>query len=91
MCVGLLIFGVSAKEAAGFTLTNHVIQMVPVIIIGLISSIVTGVNLVQVAYADIEPQPLGKGVRIETNPDVYADETSDEGLGDCKVHGTSMD
>jgi uncharacterized protein (TIRG00374 family) len=39
------LFGVSAKEAAGFTLTNHVIQMVPVIITGLVSAIITGVNI----------------------------------------------
>jgi len=51
---GLLIFGVPAKEAAGFTLTNHVFQMLPVIIVGLVSSIITGVNVVQVAYTSIE-------------------------------------
>ncbi len=39
------LFGVSAKEAAGFTLTNHVIQMVPVIITGLVSAIITGVSI----------------------------------------------
>jgi glycosyltransferase 2 family protein len=42
---GMSIFGVSAKEAAGYTLANHVIQMVPVIIIGLVSAIITGVNI----------------------------------------------
>jgi len=54
---GLLIFGVSAKEAAGFTLANHVLQILPVIILGLISSIITGVNIVQVAYTGIEDGP----------------------------------
>lgn len=53
---GLLIFGVPAKEAAGFTLTNHVFQMVPVIIAGLVSSIIIGVNIVRVAYGDIKDQ-----------------------------------
>jgi len=68
---GLLIFGVPAKEAAGFTLTNHVVQMVPVIIVGLVSSIITGVNIVQTAYhADIEHGATGKDARVEINPDV---------------------
>lgn len=84
---GLLIFGVSAKEAAGFTLTNHVFQMVPVIIIGLVSSIVTGVNVVQVARTNIEE----KGARIEMNQAVYTDEVPHEYLEDCKLHGKSMD
>jgi uncharacterized protein (TIRG00374 family) len=61
---GLLIFGVPAKEAAGFTLTTHVVQIVPVIIVGLISSIITGVNIVQVAYTDIEDRPQEKGLEI---------------------------
>jgi hypothetical protein len=39
------LFGVSAKDAAGYTLTNHVIQMLPVIITGLVSAMITGVNI----------------------------------------------
>ncbi|OQW97485.1 MAG: hypothetical protein BWK74_06260 [Desulfobacteraceae bacterium A6] len=39
------LFGVSAKNAAGYTLTNHVIQILPVIIIGLVSAMITGVNI----------------------------------------------
>jgi hypothetical protein len=45
---GLLIFGVPAKEAAGFTLANHVVQILPIIVVGIVSSFVTGVSLVQV-------------------------------------------
>ncbi|MBW2109542.1 MAG: flippase-like domain-containing protein [Deltaproteobacteria bacterium] len=45
---GLLIFGVPAKEAAGFTLANHVFQIGPVLIVGIVSSIITGVSLVHV-------------------------------------------
>ena len=41
----MTLFGVSPKEAAGFTLANHAIQMFPVIIIGFISAVVTGVNM----------------------------------------------
>lgn len=63
---GLMIFGVSAKEAAGFTVVNHVFQMVPVIIVGLISAIITGVSLVRVAYESVEDRPRGKGVQTET-------------------------
>ncbi len=61
---GLLIFGVPAKEAAGFTLTTHVVQIVPVIIVGLISSIITGVNVVQVVFRDIEDRPPEEGLEI---------------------------
>ena len=63
---GLLIFGVSAKEAAGYTLANHVFQMVPVIIMGLISLIITGVNVVRVATTSIEV----KGARREVDEPV---------------------
>ena len=45
----LSLFGVSPKEAAGFTLLNHVIQMFPVILIGLGSTIATGVNILQLS------------------------------------------
>ncbi len=44
----LSLFGVPAKEAAGFTLANHAIQIFPVIIIGVISTMLTGVNALQI-------------------------------------------
>jgi len=44
--------------------------MVPVIIVGLVSSIITGVNIVQTAYhADIEHGAREKVARVEINPD----------------------
>ena len=46
----LSLFGVSAREAAGYTLANHAIQLFPVIVIGLASALITGVNILQVAY-----------------------------------------
>ncbi len=46
----LSIFGVSAKEAAGFTLANHAAQMFPVIIVGLISAILTGINVWRISH-----------------------------------------
>ena len=48
----LALFGVSSKDAAGFTLANHAIQIFPVIVIGLISAMKTGVNLLQISYGD---------------------------------------
>lgn len=88
---GLLIFGVSAKEAAGFTLANHVFQIVPVIIAGLISAIISSVNIVQAAYADIKDRPRGKGARVEMKEGVYTDEVPHEYLEDFRVHGKSVD
>ena len=46
----LSLFGISAKEALGFTLANHVIQMVPVIIIGILSAMTIGVNIWQLSH-----------------------------------------
>ncbi len=43
----LALLGVSSKEAAGFTLANHAVQMFPVIIVGIISAMVTSVNIWQ--------------------------------------------
>jgi uncharacterized protein (TIRG00374 family) len=50
----LSLFGISQTDAAGFTLTNHAVQMFPVIIIGLMSALVTGVNVRQVSYENKE-------------------------------------
>ncbi|MDA8139871.1 MAG: lysylphosphatidylglycerol synthase transmembrane domain-containing protein [Desulfobacteraceae bacterium] len=55
----LTLFGVTTKEAAGFTLINHVINLFPIIIIGLISALITSVNIVQLSYGaqnSAEPQ-----------------------------------
>ena len=41
----LALFGVTGKEAAGFTLANHVIQIIPVMITGAVSAWITGVNV----------------------------------------------
>ncbi len=52
----LALFGVSSKDAAGFTLANHAVQIFPVIIVGLVSALVTGVNIWQVSYKEKPPQ-----------------------------------
>ncbi len=41
----LALFGISAKDAAGFTLANHAIQVIPVILIGLVSAMILSVNI----------------------------------------------
>ena len=50
----LIIFDVSSKDALGFTLANHAIQMFPVIIAGFISAAITSVNIWQVSYEKSE-------------------------------------
>jgi len=46
----LLLFGVSSKDAAGFTLANHAIQIFSVVLAGLVSAMITSVNIWQVSY-----------------------------------------
>jgi len=48
----LLLFGVSSKDAAGFTLVNHAVQVFPVIFVGLISAMLTSVNILKVSYKE---------------------------------------
>jgi hypothetical protein len=45
----MALFGVPSKEAAGFTLVNHAVQMFPIILVGLLSALITGVNILQVS------------------------------------------
>jgi uncharacterized protein (TIRG00374 family) len=44
----MLLFGVPENEAAGYTLANHAVQIVPVVLVGLVSAWVSGVNIRQV-------------------------------------------
>jgi glycosyltransferase 2 family protein len=46
----LSLFAIGSKEASGFALVSHAIQMFPVIIAGFISAIVYGVNIRQIKY-----------------------------------------
>jgi uncharacterized protein (TIRG00374 family) len=46
----LSLFGISVRDAAGFTLANHAVQMFPVIIMGFISAIIISVNIWQLSY-----------------------------------------
>jgi hypothetical protein len=45
----LALFGISSNQAAGFTLANHAVQMFPVIVAGLISAFITGIDILQVS------------------------------------------
>ncbi|MDF1593970.1 MAG: lysylphosphatidylglycerol synthase transmembrane domain-containing protein [Desulfobacterales bacterium] len=50
----LSLFGVPAKEAAGMTLVVHAISVFPVIIGGLISAVITGINIWRITYTKVE-------------------------------------
>jgi uncharacterized protein (TIRG00374 family) len=54
----LSLFGVSSKDAAGFTLANHALQVFPVIIVGLVSAMIISVNIRQMSFdgGDYQPQ-----------------------------------
>ncbi len=52
---GLALFGIAPKNAAGFTLINHAIQLLPIIIIGLASAWITGVNIWKASDPDKLP------------------------------------
>jgi len=53
----LTLFGIAPKNAAGFTLMNHAVQLFPIIIIGLVSAWITGVNIWNAS--DSEKMPAG--------------------------------
>lgn len=53
----LSIHGIAEKDALGFTLVNHATQIFPVIGIGLISALVTSVNILQLSQSDSAENP----------------------------------
>lgn len=66
----LSLFGVSAKDAAGFTLANHALQVFPVIIVGLASAMILSVNIRQISFEGGEhqhQQPTVKPDKLTTN------------------------
>jgi hypothetical protein len=54
----LSLFGVAGKEAAGFTLANHAIQVFPVIIMGFISAMILSVNILQLSQNSKKLDPV---------------------------------
>jgi len=61
----LSLFGISAKDAAGYTLANHAIQVIPVIIAGFASAMILSVNIRQLSYAGQEYQRQQPTVKPE--------------------------
>lgn len=51
---GLTLFSISSKDAAGYTLLNHGVQFLPVMVIGGVSAIMTSVNILKVSYEEYE-------------------------------------
>ncbi|MBW2411785.1 MAG: flippase-like domain-containing protein [Deltaproteobacteria bacterium] len=45
----LSLFGIATKDAAGFTLVNHAIQVFPIIIMGFVSAMIISVNILQLS------------------------------------------
>ncbi len=45
--LAMMTLGVSQTDAAGFTLANHALQVIPVVLLGFVSAFVTGVNMFQ--------------------------------------------
>ena len=45
--LAMMAFGISQTSAAGFTLANHALQVLPVVVLGFVSAFVTGINLFQ--------------------------------------------
>lgn len=48
----LALFGIAEKDALGFTLVNHATQVFPIIGIGLISALITSVNILQLTRTE---------------------------------------
>ena len=61
----LSLFGVTSKEAAGFTLANHAIQVFPVIIAGFASAMLLSVNIRQMSDQGKEYQKQLKSANTE--------------------------
>lgn len=64
----LSLFGVAEKDSLGFTLVNHATQIFPVIAIGLISALITSVNILNLtpnnsrSADETQPQRKAEGV-----------------------------
>jgi uncharacterized protein (TIRG00374 family) len=61
----LSLFGVTAKDAAGFTLANHAIQVFPVIIAGFASAMLLSVNIRRMSLQGKEYQEKQPIIKTE--------------------------
>lgn len=58
----MALFGVASDQAASYTLANHTLQILPVVAVGLISAVVTSINILSVSYrGDQNRSALTKG------------------------------
>jgi hypothetical protein len=54
----MALFGVASDQAASYTLANHTLQILPVVAVGLVSAVVTSINILSVSYrGDQADQP----------------------------------
>ncbi len=63
----LSLFGISAKDAAGYTLANHAIQVIPVIIAGFASAMILSVNIRQMSFEGKEHHRQQPTVKSEND------------------------
>lgn len=49
---GMALFGVPAHLAAGFSLATHAVLMFPILITGIVSAVITGINIIQISYGE---------------------------------------
>jgi uncharacterized protein (TIRG00374 family) len=61
----LTLFGIPTNKAASFTLANHVIQFLPVIIAGIVSMIQTGVHIKQFSFKEISKSHTENNIYIK--------------------------
>ena len=50
----LSLFGITGKDAAGYTLANHAVQVIPVVFIGIVSAMILSVNIRKMSFAGKE-------------------------------------
>lgn len=63
---GLMLFGVPKVQAAGLTLSFHVFQIIPIMVLGMASAWMTGVNILQAGLHSREIVMEETGSRQET-------------------------
>jgi hypothetical protein len=55
--VALLSMGIAAPEGAGYTLANHAVQIIPVIVAGLVSTAMIGFHVIRDVNPVVTRQP----------------------------------
>ncbi|MFO7965705.1 MAG: lysylphosphatidylglycerol synthase transmembrane domain-containing protein [Desulfobacterales bacterium] len=60
----LVLFGIDHKDAAGFTLVNHAVQIFPVIVIGFISAVLISVDISRFSWSRKNESTILEGEKI---------------------------